>query len=97
MPRIWWVFLIAARWLALGCWRRRRRRMARARNWCPGLPINANTPTRRNAASILHVVVTDASGQPVTGLKPEDFTILDHAQSQKIARFEEVNESTGNK
>lgn len=42
----------------------------------------------------LHVVVTDPSGKPVTGLHPEDFTILDHAQSQKIARFEEVNDST---
>lgn len=42
----------------------------------------------------LHVVVTDASGKPVTGLKPEDFTVLDHDESQKIAAFEDENKST---
>lgn len=38
----------------------------------------------------LHIVVTDSSGKPVAGLKPEDFTVLDRGQSQKIARFEQV-------
>ena len=59
--------------------------------------LSPRTPEQREHTYVaqrrinLHVVVTDASGQPVTGLKPEDFTILDHAQPQKIARFEEVN------
>ncbi|HTX77013.1 MAG TPA: VWA domain-containing protein [Terracidiphilus sp.] len=42
----------------------------------------------------LHVVVTDAAGKPVTGLKPEAFTVLDHDESQKIAQFEDQNQST---
>lgn len=38
----------------------------------------------------LHVVVKDASGKPLLGLKPEDFTVLDGNQAQKIAQFSEV-------
>src|ERR1700690_305704 len=33
------------------------------------------------------VVVEDKKGNPVTGLKPEDFTVLDEGKPQKIAFF----------
>jgi VWFA-related protein len=36
---------------------------------------------------ILNVVVTDASGKPVTGLGQEDFTLLDDGKPQTIASF----------
>ena len=36
---------------------------------------------------LLNVLVTNASGQPMTGLKQEDFTILDDGQPQKVASF----------
>jgi VWFA-related protein len=36
---------------------------------------------------ILNVLVTDASGKPVTGLSQNDFTILDNGQPQKIGSF----------
>jgi VWFA-related protein len=39
---------------------------------------------------ILNVRVSDASGKPVTGLSPEDFTLLDSGQPQKIVSFREV-------
>ena len=35
----------------------------------------------------LDVLVTDASGKPVTGLSPQDFTVLDNGQPQKILSF----------
>jgi VWFA-related protein len=37
------------------------------------------------------VVVSDKSGNPVTGLKQEDFTVLDQGQPQAINSFEVVN------
>jgi VWFA-related protein len=42
---------------------------------------------------ILNVFVADASGNPVTGLKEEDFTLLDNQEPQKIASFKAVNDS----
>lgn len=39
----------------------------------------------------LVVQVTDTSGSPVTGLKPEDFLVLDNQKQQKAARFREVD------
>ena len=39
-------------------------------------------------AITLHVVVNDGSGQPVTGLQQQDFTVLDNKQPQKIVSFE---------
>jgi len=33
------------------------------------------------------VVVTDKKGQPITGLKKEDFTLVDESQPQQIAFF----------
>jgi VWFA-related protein len=43
---------------------------------------------------ILNVFVADASGNPVTGLKQEDFTLLDNQQPQQIASFKAVMGST---
>ncbi len=40
---------------------------------------------------MLNVQVTDLSDKPVTGLKPEDFTLLDNHKPQKIAAFREVD------
>lgn len=39
----------------------------------------------------LMVQVTDSSGKPATGLKPEDFGLLDGQKPQKIATFSEVD------
>jgi hypothetical protein len=36
----------------------------------------------------LDVVVTDASGKPVSGLPDKDFTLLDNGQPQKIVSFQ---------
>ena len=43
---------------------------------------------------ILNVFVADASGNPVTGLKQEDFTLLENEQPQQIASFKAVTGST---
>jgi VWFA-related protein len=43
---------------------------------------------------ILNVFVADASGNPVTGLKQEDFTLLDNQQPEQIASFKAVTDST---
>ena len=42
----------------------------------------------------LIVQVTDSSGNPVSGLKPGDFLVLDNQKRQKVARFREVNGKT---
>ena len=39
----------------------------------------------------MDVVVTTADGEPVTGLRPEDFTLLDRGTPQAIDAFEEVS------
>ena len=44
---------------------------------------------------LLNVLVTDASGKPVTGLKQEDFTILDNGRTQKVVSFRAVKGSAG--
>jgi VWFA-related protein len=40
-------------------------------------------------AVVVDVVVTDSKGHPVTGLKPEDFTLSESGTGQKINFFEE--------
>src|SRR5450432_2561609 len=40
-------------------------------------------------AVLLDVVVTDKSGNPVTGLKPEAFSVLEKGKPQAISYFEE--------
>jgi VWFA-related protein len=63
-------------------------------------PLVPRTPAQREQTYVaqrrinLHVAVTDASGKPVAGLKPDDFTVLDHDQPQKIALFQEVSGAT---
>jgi VWFA-related protein len=44
---------------------------------------------------ILNLFVTDASGKPVTGLKQEDFTLLDNGQPRTFASFRTVEGSAG--
>ena len=46
--------------------------------------ITIRTSTR---LVVVDVVVTHKNGQPVTGLKPEDFTIEENGKKQKISVF----------
>jgi VWFA-related protein len=48
----------------------------------PTITIRANT-----WLVVVDVVVTDKKGQPVTGLKPEDFTLEENGKKQKISVF----------
>jgi len=48
----------------------------------PGLTIRTNT-----RLVLVDVVVTDKKGQPITGLKPEDFTVEENGKKQKISVF----------
>ncbi len=53
----------------------------------------AQTPVFQTSADLVQVdvVVTTADGEPVTGLRPEDFTLLDRGTPQAIDAFEEVS------
>ena len=44
---------------------------------------------------ILNVLVTDRSGKPVTGLRQDDFTVLDNGRPRKLASFRVVEGSKG--
>jgi VWFA-related protein len=48
----------------------------------PTITIRANT-----RLVVVDVVVTDKKGQPVAGLKPEDFTLEENGKKQKISVF----------
>ena len=48
----------------------------------PGITIRANT-----RLVVVDVVVTDKKGQPITGLKAEDFTLEENGKKQKISVF----------
>ena len=48
----------------------------------PSITIRANT-----RLVLVDVVVTDKKGQPVTGLKPESFTVEENGKKQKISVF----------
>jgi VWFA-related protein len=48
----------------------------------PSVTIRANT-----RLVLVDVVVTDKKGQPITGLKAEDFTVEENGKKQKIASF----------
>lgn len=48
----------------------------------PPITIRANT-----RLVVVDVVVTDKKGQPVTGLKPEDFTLEENGKKQKVSVF----------
>ncbi len=69
-----------------------------AQNQSPS-PENANPGNQTQTAAatfkisgkavLLDVVVTDKSGNPVTGLKPEAFSVLEKGKPQAISYFEE--------
>ena len=63
------------------------------------VPANAQTPEPIRSTTRLvqvSVVVTDKKGEPVTGLKKEEFTVLDENKPQEIAFFAaEVPAHTG--
>jgi VWFA-related protein len=44
---------------------------------------------------VLNVFVSDASGKPVTGLKQEDFTLLDNGQPRALTSFRQMKGSQG--
>src|SRR5271163_492916 len=46
--------------------------------------------TVRTELVLVPTVVTDKSGNHVTGLKKEDFTVLEDGAEQKVAMFEEI-------
>ncbi len=48
----------------------------------PGITIRANT-----RLVVVDVVVRDKKGQPVPGLKPEDFTVEENGKKQKVSVF----------
>jgi VWFA-related protein len=50
-----------------------------------------DTPGETEGLIHLDVLVTDASGKPVTGLGATDFTLLDNGQAQKILSFQGFN------
>jgi VWFA-related protein len=47
--------------------------------------------TSRTELVLIPTLVTDKSGKHITGLKKEDFTVLENGAAQKIATFEEIN------
>jgi VWFA-related protein len=47
--------------------------------------------TLRTELVLIPTVVTDKSGNHITGLKKEDFTVLENGAEQKITTFEEVS------
>jgi len=55
----------------------------------PKAPLGAESRIR------LDVVVSDKSGKPVTGLEPQDFTVLDNKRPVKILSFEAVRGARG--
>jgi VWFA-related protein len=66
----------------------------------PPAVLMRRSPQDRDSASrvahhiILNVVVTDASGKPVSGLQEKDFTLLDNQQPRQIVSFQAVEGQT---
>jgi hypothetical protein len=56
------------------------------------LPQQPAAPTFRARIDLVQVdvVVVDKDGNPVTGMKASDFTLLDRKKPQTIATFEEI-------
>ena len=54
-----------------------------------GAALHAQKPVFRSGVDLVHfsVVVTDKSGTPILGLKPEDFEILEEGKKQTIKQF----------
>jgi VWFA-related protein len=59
----------------------------------PRSPADRERAIQAERHILLNVFVTDASGKPVTGLKQEDFTLLDDQQPRKIASLQAVKGS----
>jgi VWFA-related protein len=53
-----------------------------------------NGPAAQSRRITLDVAVTEKSGSPVLGLQPNDFTLLDNKQPQKILSFHAVESGT---
>jgi hypothetical protein len=60
----------------------------------PAQSLASLTPNKTKRSVALDVVVTDKSGKPISGLKAEDFTLLDDKQPQKIESFHAVDPSS---
>jgi VWFA-related protein len=57
----------------------------------PGMPeVQASAPGRIS----INVVVADKRGNPISGLEPGDFTVLDNKQTRKLEGFQAVNRET---
>ena len=64
---------------------------AKARNKGKDKDNNADVKfTSRTELVLVPTLVTDKSGGHITGLKKEDFTVLENGAEQKIATFEEI-------
>src|SRR5439155_9781713 len=50
---------------------------------------NAGTIKSVSRLVVVDTIVTDSSGQPVRGLKAEDFTVVEDGKPQKLAVFSE--------
>lgn len=53
-----------------------------------------NPPAARGNSVTLYVVANDKSGNPVTGLQRDDFTVLDNKQPQRILSFAAVGQTS---
>ena len=66
--------------------------------YCGGLDASQSDDASRIYVSVvlvqLNVAVTDSKGNYVSGLRPEDFSIVEDNISEKTATFEEGNEPT---
>ena len=56
----------------------------------PLAPLTAKDPVVRNGLFTIDVVVTDAAGNSVSDIAPQDFTLLDNGQPAKIRTFHNV-------
>ncbi len=61
----------------------------------PEPPTSVEASGKKVGQITLDVTVTDAAGQPVSGLTEGDFTVLDNHQAAKIVSFRSVNGAGG--
>lgn len=56
-------------------------------------PSRSPQPTFHSSVQLVRVdvVVVDADGRPVTGLRPEDFEVLDNGRPQPVSLFQEMS------
>src|SRR5580692_11469266 len=60
----------------------------------PAKPVPTQTVIERAGSLKLDVVVRDAAGNPVAGLEPWDFSLIDNGKPQKILTFHGFNDTT---